>query len=522
MKKRRIIALVCAVLMMCTLFTACNKKDAEKNQNSDTDVKEPPKNLAVIIDIDEETEQIRVSGGNADTIDLIGKDCLFSVNNASVFDIDGAEITFDKLKSGDSVEFELDGEVLMKNPVQAKVKSITKSYGAKYYADTAEAQMLKYSRALENSECNWIYALASESGTYEDFKSSEEIWDTVIIKEVTVVSEDVRAHKACYELRIDVENAGSSAFDEGLNVRSLWLECGDEGWYVYGLMTSGAPDEKWWNEGVGEYDSKVPSEALDELLAKITSAPSDASSPQDYIDAHPDEYKSLVGMNERALFAIFSKFEQGGQDGLEGAIMAVAAADILNEEYGVSLKGTGQEWYDEFKAHTMKLFKDKSKDYIRENLPKTAVLFDVIDNSYTGIEINAAWEYEGESHPLSYRIFPNVWNGVSYDRETYRQALYKTYVEKKETFANVPDGAKITIEFHSNFPESVSLIKDPYVFVENSKLDAMEDKAEYIRGENTVRAEFSADYGDAKELCYVATAKWDNGNSVEITLVFQK
>lgn len=525
MKNKRIAVIVCVMLVLCIALTACNENNSEENSNSSNNNYETAKNMAVVVEVDEEAAQIRVAGGNADSIGLIGKDCIFMVNNAAVSDMDGSEISFSELKSGDSIEFELDGDVNWANPVQAKIKSIKKSFGAKYYSDTAEAQMLKYSRALEGSEYNWIYALtggANDTGDYEDYKKSEDIWKSVVIKDVEILSADVRAHKACYELQIEVEDAGTSAFDPGMNIRYLWLECAEEGWFVYGLMTSGTPDESWWNEGVGEYDSVVPSEALAELIGKITSSPTEATTAQEYIDAHPDEYKALLGMDERALFAIFSKFEQGGQDGIEGSIMAAAALDILGDEYTVVPSGTGQEWYNSFKAYVVNLYKDKSKDYIRENLPKTAVLFEVIDKAYTGIEIMPTWEYEGESHPLSYKLFPNVWNGVSYDRETYRQVFYEMYEQNGKALTAVPDGAKITIEFFSDFPDSVSLIKDPYVLVENSKLDAVNEDAEYTEGEDTSKIEFTVDYGEAEEMCYIATAKWDNGNSVEIGLIFKK
>lgn len=79
------------------------------------------------------------------------------------------------------------------------------------------------------------------------------------INSVKVIGEDVRENKACYELELDIKDGGNSAFEIGVFPRWLWLAKGEQGWYMEGLMTGGAPDAKWWlseNKQINEISIK--------------------------------------------------------------------------------------------------------------------------------------------------------------------------------------------------------------------------------------------------------------------------
>lgn len=83
------------------------------------------------------------------------------------------------------------------------------------------------------------------------------------------------------------------------------------------------------------------------LMDTITSSPSEASSPQAYIDAHEMEYRELIYFGEYTLRYCFTLFEQGGQTGLKGHIMAMVCQDILGDAGAADVPaGTGQTWYD--------------------------------------------------------------------------------------------------------------------------------------------------------------------------------
>ena len=91
-------------------------------------------------------------------------------------------------------------------------------------------------------------------------------------------------------------------------------------------------------------------ETIERNLDIITSSPAFSSNSGDYIDAHKTEYDEIVALGNNALQYMISRFDEGGQTGLRGHIMAAACRDILgmNFEYDAAID-TGQKWYDENK-----------------------------------------------------------------------------------------------------------------------------------------------------------------------------
>jgi len=116
-----------------------------------------------------------------------------------------------------------------------------------YYAPTADGAMQTYTQALLTSDYSTMLSL-TPSASLEP--NGQQIWDTVTISDVEVVTMDVRDQKACYGLELSIEDGGNSAFEKGVFPRWLWLVKGDLGWYVEGLMTGGVPDSGWWSSDV--------------------------------------------------------------------------------------------------------------------------------------------------------------------------------------------------------------------------------------------------------------------------------
>ncbi|MCI9005134.1 MAG: hypothetical protein HFH39_07845 [Lachnospiraceae bacterium] len=79
-----------------------------------------------------------------------------------------------------------------------------------------------------------------------------------------------------------------------------------------------------------------------------------SSNPGDYIEAHIEEYRKLHYLGDETLKYCLKRFAQGGEEGLEGHIMARACERILEERWKMPIKAsaaaTGQEWYDALKA----------------------------------------------------------------------------------------------------------------------------------------------------------------------------
>ncbi|MFY9218613.1 MAG: M56 family metallopeptidase [Tepidanaerobacteraceae bacterium] len=113
-----------------------------------------------------------------------------------------------------------------------------------YFAPNAKRAMEVYVEGLLESDYLKLLSLAHEA-PFDP--AGQDIWDTIKIIDVKVIREDIRENKACYELQLDIEDGGNSAFEKGISTRWLWLVKGEHGWYVEGFMAGGAPDASWWN-----------------------------------------------------------------------------------------------------------------------------------------------------------------------------------------------------------------------------------------------------------------------------------
>ncbi|MEG6523317.1 M56 family metallopeptidase [Desulfotomaculum sp. 1211_IL3151] len=134
------------------------------------------------------------------------------------------------------------GMGLSSNPNDNKAKKIAEWDRVAYFAPDAKQTMEIYRKALLESD--YLTQLSLTHAEAFD-PQGQEIWDTIKIKDVKVLKEDVHENKACYWLELDIKDSGNSAFETGIFPRWLWLVKGEQGWYVEGLMTSGPPPTNW-------------------------------------------------------------------------------------------------------------------------------------------------------------------------------------------------------------------------------------------------------------------------------------
>lgn len=102
----------------------------------------------------------------------------------------------------------------------------------------------------------------------------------------------------------------------------------------------------------GELDT-VP--IIENLLDEICSGtPEESSNPQDYIDSHAWEYRELSYYHDFTIDYCISRFEAGGETGLDGHIMARILEELLDTKGKISVNAetaaNGQEWYDTLKT----------------------------------------------------------------------------------------------------------------------------------------------------------------------------
>lgn len=86
---------------------------------------------------------------------------------------------------------------------------------------------------------------------------------------------------------------------------------------------------------------------IENNLQIIMSSPLDSSRPEDYIDAHRDEYENILKQGDNALNYLLSQFEKGDSNGLRGHIMMQLCKDLLGDGNNVGDKTLSpQEWYN--------------------------------------------------------------------------------------------------------------------------------------------------------------------------------
>ncbi|SNS85541.1 Signal transducer regulating beta-lactamase production, contains metallopeptidase domain [Anaerovirgula multivorans] len=79
-----------------------------------------------------------------------------------------------------------------------------------------------------------------------------------------------------------------------------------------------------------------------------------SSNPQDYIDAHQQEYQMILEMGEEALHYMLAQFQVGEARGLKSHIMMALCIDILGDRNNVAVGtyNSPEEWYEKLNPYT--------------------------------------------------------------------------------------------------------------------------------------------------------------------------
>ncbi len=124
----------------------------------------------------------------------------------------------------------------------------------------------------------------------------------------------------------------------------------------------------------------VVSKKIEIYLATIMSSPQTSSNPQDYINAHKDEYNAILALDSQALSHLFSQFEKGGQTGLKGALMEKLCRSILGGEDIRYASKNPQDWFDTYKKYIQRIATLNSLEFVRQHNPKGSMILDLETN----------------------------------------------------------------------------------------------------------------------------------------------
>jgi bla regulator protein blaR1 len=118
---------------------------------------------------------------------------------------------------------------------------------------------------------------------------------------------------------------------------------------------------------------------IETYLATIMSSPQTSSNPQEYINAHRDEYNAILGLDAQALPHLFSQFEKGGQTGLKGALMEKLCRSILGP-WDITYANNPQDWYEHYKKYTQRLTMLNSLEFVQQQNPKGSLILSLGSN----------------------------------------------------------------------------------------------------------------------------------------------
>ena len=130
-------------------------------------------------------------------------------------------------------------------------------------------------------------------------------------------------------------------------------------------------------------------QVIGSLIETICSGPALSSNPGDYIEAHPIEYRELTYYGRYTLKYCFARFEEGGETGLAGQIMARVCEDIAvcwGEDglrllvYETPADGviTGQMWYNALKNNALNLMAQYTEIELAERYPASYLLLSML------------------------------------------------------------------------------------------------------------------------------------------------
>ena len=159
-------------------------------------------------------------------------------------------------------------------------------------------------------------------------------------------------------------------------MRSALLEnTGDAEWLVAGhkgeeAALDGEKQADIWVPDPKAWDTRPARERLPELFAILTDQNLPHSDPQAYLDAQPEAFQKLLEQPQAAMAYCFDQFEQGGQTGLSGRLMAEFCRHCMGKAAEPFPYESGQQWYEAVKGEALQAQQEQE----RENIEKYQML----------------------------------------------------------------------------------------------------------------------------------------------------
>jgi beta-lactamase regulating signal transducer with metallopeptidase domain len=181
---------------------------------------------------------------------------------------------------------------------------------------------------------------------------------------------------------------------------------------------------------------------VEDNLSIIMSSPKHSSNPQDYINAHKNEYENFMKYGgEDALQYMLAQFEAGNAEGLRGQIMMLLCKELLGARNNVTDESLSpQEWYDALTIRQEIIL--PHFEYDGQN-PIEKLVYD------TEIERDSASNKRGGFIIVAPKVFG------SYEEEDMLKVFVTTYSARYKLYGNT-----LSEEGGSIIPSAITYRKD--------------------------------------------------------------
>jgi beta-lactamase regulating signal transducer with metallopeptidase domain len=181
---------------------------------------------------------------------------------------------------------------------------------------------------------------------------------------------------------------------------------------------------------------------VEDNLNVIMSSPKTSSNPQDYINAHKNEYESFFKYGgEDALKYMLTQFKAGNPEGLRGQIMMQLCKELLGARNNVTDDSLSpQEWYDALSIRQEVILPNYEYDG-QDTIEK--LVYD------TEIEMDSASNKRGGFIIVAPKVFGN------YEEEDMLKVFVTTYSARYKLFGNA-----LSKEGGSIIPAAITYRKD--------------------------------------------------------------
>ncbi len=160
-----------------------------------------------------------------------------------------------------------------------------------------------------------------------------------------------------------------------------------------------AQTQACYAEAIDHYGLDLTDE-IERRIGAVLADPN-GNEPSPWAESGYLEYRQLLFYGDETLRYLFGEFLKGNQTGERAELMGELLRELLGGENLKESTGDAQAYFDEWKAHVLRLYEENPLSYFEEHAPKAYLLLEEL-----GLTKPAAQEAETFDAPAAPRVLP--------------------------------------------------------------------------------------------------------------------